>query len=205
MGGSTSGSAEDATAVLIPVKAFDLAKARLTPVLDRATRATLARELADRVVDAAGPWPVAVVCDDDAVAHWARERGATVIWCPGRGLNGAVEDGVAHLGETGVGRVVVCHSDLPLVRTFAEVLAGPMVVLAPDRHDDGTNVLVVPPHAGFRFRYGPGSFARHRAEATRLDLGPTIVRSERLSWDIDNPADIALPPHLDAAPLRALS
>jgi 2-phospho-L-lactate guanylyltransferase len=190
--------------VLIPVKAFDQAKGRLAPVLGRAARSALALELADRVVDAAGPLPVAIVCDDDAVAVWARTRGAEVVWRPGRGLNGAVEDGVAHLGQTGFGRVVVSHADLPLIESFDEVLSEPMVALAPDRHEDGTNVAMIPPLAGFRFRYGPGSFARHQAEAARLHLGPAIVRSDRLSWDVDHPADLDLPLHPVMAPLQAL-
>jgi len=204
VGGSTQGSVEGSTAVLLPVKAFDQAKARLASMLDPTARAALARELADRVVDATVPFPVAVVCDDDHVAAWARARGAEVVWRPGRGLNGAVEDGVAHLGETGFSRVVVAHADLPLVDSFDEITSVPMIALAPDRHEDGTNVAVVPPAAGFRFRYGPGSFARHRAEAERLGLGPTIVRSERLGWDVDTPADLELPQHPLVAPLRAL-
>jgi 2-phospho-L-lactate guanylyltransferase len=190
--------------VLIPVKAFHQAKARLAPALDKSARAALARELADRVVDAARPHPVAVVCDDDGVAAWARTRGAEVVWRPGRGLNGAVEDGVAHLGQSGFSRVVVTHADLPLVESFDEVLTGPMVTLAPDRHEDGTNVAVLPPLAGFRFRYGPGSFDRHRAEAARLQLGPRVVRSDRLNWDIDTPADLELPRRPVGRPLQAL-
>lgn len=204
MGGDTQGTVEGPVAVLIPVKAFHQAKARLAPALGEGARAELARELADRVVVAAAPLPVAVVCDDDDVAAWARDRGAEVVWRPGRGLNGAVEDGVAHLGRGGFTRVVVSHADLPLVESFDEVLAGPMVTLAPDRHEDGTNVAVIPPDAGFRFRYGPGSFDRHRTEAARLHLGPRIVRSDRLSWDIDTPADLDLPHRPVGPPLEAI-
>ena len=204
MGGSTQGSAAARTALLLPVKAFDQAKARLASVVEPSDRETLARELADRVVDAAGPLPVAVVCDDHAVAAWAASRDAQVIWRPGRGLNGAVEDGVDRLGVLGFARVVVSHADLPLVESYDEALNDDPVVLAPDRHDDGTNVAVVRPGSGFRFGYGPGSFARHREEATRLGLGPTVVRSARLSWDIDTPADLELPDHPTAQPLEAL-
>jgi 2-phospho-L-lactate guanylyltransferase len=76
--------------VLLPVKAFELAKLRLAPALDQAARAALARAMASNVVRAAGALPVSVVCDDDGVAAWAVEVGATVIWRPGRGLNAAV-------------------------------------------------------------------------------------------------------------------
>ena len=65
-------------AVLLPVKAFQHAKLRLAPALDQAERAALAREMAGKVVRAAGHLPVAVVCDDDDVAAWAARAGATI-------------------------------------------------------------------------------------------------------------------------------
>ncbi|HEX2119335.1 MAG TPA: hypothetical protein VHF91_09145, partial [Acidimicrobiales bacterium] len=100
-------------AVLLPVKAFGEAKLRLAPALDPVHRAELARAMATHVVTAAAPLPTAVVCDDAGVAAWARDLGALVIWEPERGLNRAVEAGVARLAAAGAGRVIVAHSDLP--------------------------------------------------------------------------------------------
>src|SRR5690606_35932409 len=88
-------------AVLLPVKAFRQAKARLAPALDPHHRAALARDMATNVVRAAGALPVAVVCDDDEVSAWAATLGAEVIWRPGRGLNAAVADGVDELASLG--------------------------------------------------------------------------------------------------------
>ncbi len=110
--------------VLVPVKAFGRAKLRLAEVLDGPARAALAREMADRVLTAAAPLPVAVICDDDAVAAWAESRGARVLWRPGHGLNGAVNDAVATVADEGVDRILVTHADLPLATGFDEVLAG---------------------------------------------------------------------------------
>src|SRR5947207_6162239 len=76
--------------VLLPIKSFSEAKHRLSPVLDTNERAALARELATRVFRAALDLPVAIVCDDDDVAAWGHEIGASVLWRPGVGLNGAV-------------------------------------------------------------------------------------------------------------------
>ena len=81
------------TAVLVPVKAFTAAKGRLSVILDRVARADLARWLAGRVVAAAGELPTFIACDDDEVAAWADEHGAEVLWSPGMGLNGAVDNG----------------------------------------------------------------------------------------------------------------
>ncbi len=187
-------------AVLVPVKSFAEAKVRLTPALSPDQRADLARRMGDIVLAAATPLPVAVVCDDPGVAAWAEGRGARVVWTPSRGLNPAVADGVATLAEAGFERVIVAHADLPLAIGFAHLLdADPEVVLVPDRRRDGTNVLVVPSEAGFEFRYGAGSFGRHRAEAQRLGLGAAVVDDERLAWDLDNPPDLDLPRSLAPA------
>ena len=160
--------------VLVPVKAFGRAKLRLADVLDGPARAALAREMADRVVTAAASLPVAVVCDDDDVAAWAESRGARVLWRPGHGLNGAVNDAVATVAGEGVDRVMVTHADLPLATGFDEVLSfdGDGVVLVPDRHEDGTNVAVVPAASGFTFAYGPGSFDAHRKRGRAPAPGP---------------------------------
>jgi 2-phospho-L-lactate guanylyltransferase len=180
-------------AVVIPVKAFHAAKLRLAPALSPEARAVLAREMATRVVRAAGDLPVIVVCDDAAVHEWALEVGATVRWTPGLGLDGAVAAGVVAAAEDGAERVVVAHADLPLATALAHVVGTDGVVLVPDRHRDGTNVLALPAGCGFRFAYGPGSFARHRAEAERLGLAVSVLADQVLGWDVDEPADLDLP------------
>jgi 2-phospho-L-lactate guanylyltransferase len=176
--------------VLVPVKAFGAAKARLAPTLDPAGRDALARVMATRVLAAAAPLPVAVVCDDPEVARWAAAHGALVLPEPGRGLNGAVEAGVERLGGAGASEVLVVHADLPFAHEVVQLTGFDGVTLVPDRRDDGTNVVGVPTKAGFRFHYGPGSFARHRAEARRLGLACRVVRDPELTWDVDVPGDI---------------
>ena len=188
-------------AVLIPVKAFRVAKLRLAPALDGPARHRLARDMATAVVQASAPLPVTVVCDDDEVAAWARQLGAEVLWAPGLGLDAAVTEGVAHLASGGVGRVVVAHGDLPMARGLAPLAGGhDGVTLVPDRRDDGTNVAVVPAASGFGFAYGMGSFARHGAEADRLGLALRVLRPPELTWDVDLPADLAYRSDLASMP-----
>ena len=177
-------------AVLLPVKSFAEAKLRLAPALDPRRRAELARAMATHVVTSAAPLPTAVVCDDAEVAAWARELGALVVWEPERGLNRAVEAGVARLAAGGARRVVVAHADLPHARRLEWVARFAGVTLVPDHADNGTNVVCVPGDGGFTFSYGPGSFARHGAEARRLGLPLRVVREPSLSHDVDLPADL---------------
>jgi 2-phospho-L-lactate guanylyltransferase len=179
-----------ASAVLVPVKAFRLAKQRLAGALTGDARAALARRMATTVVAAAAPLPVWVVCDDPEVAQWAETVGAGVLWRPGRGLDQAVHDGVAALAGGGCRRAIVAHADLPRAEHLAWVAAFDGVTIVPDRRDDGTNVVSLPTASGFRFSYGAGSFRRHAAEARRLGLALRVVREPALGWDVDVPDDL---------------
>jgi 2-phospho-L-lactate guanylyltransferase len=177
-------------AVLVPVKRFQEAKGRLSPALSPPRRAALARTMAERVVRSAGPLPVAVVCDDRAVAAWARELGALVIWEPGRGLNGAVHAGVRYLADAGARLVVVAAGDLPLAEDLVWATRFAGVTIVPDRRHEGTNVLAVPTDVHFEFTYGPGSFARHLDQARRLGVPVRVVNAPGLAWDVDVPGDL---------------
>jgi 2-phospho-L-lactate/phosphoenolpyruvate guanylyltransferase len=184
--------------VVIPVKAFSQAKNRLAAALDPAERADLARSMATRVVRAATPLPVTVVCEDHEVADWARSVGAEVGWTPGRDLSEAVTDTLRRLAREGIERVVVAHGDLPFASDL-DLLAWvdpDVVILVPDRHEKGTNVVSVPTGVDFTFSYGPDSLARHTTEVARLGLVLRVVRSESLGWDVDVPADLDAPGHL---------
>lgn len=179
-------------ALLVPVKAFHDAKLRLAGVLPQSERSQLARKLAAGVIGAANGLSVSVVCDDHEVAEFAERLGANVIWTPGLGLSGAVTEGVARLGASGVELVVVAHADLPAPRGLDTIGSPGTVTLVPDRRRDGTNVVAVECGAGFGFSYGPGSFRRHCAEAARLGLGPVVLEDDALAWDVDVPEDLEL-------------
>jgi|SRR5579875_2173139 len=181
---------ESRSVVLVPVKSFAAAKMRLAGVLSPAERAQLARHLAERVVRAAGRLPVAVVCDDDDVARWAKGAHARVIPEPGSGLNGAVSAAYRQLSMEGYQRVVVAHSDLALATDISWLAREEGIVLVPDRRLDGTNVISLPAGQAFRFSYGPGSFHRHQEEARRSGLPWKVVCDEALGWDVDVPADM---------------
>jgi 2-phospho-L-lactate guanylyltransferase len=176
---------------LVPVKAFRQAKRRLGTTLTDQERIRLVRSMAEHVLAACAPLPVAVVCDDEDVAEWASEHGATVVWTPGQGLNGAVGAGVGRLADAGAEWVTVAHGDLPRARGLGRLAPFDGVTLVPDRRDDGTNVLRLPAACGFEFAYGAGSFRAHRVEAARLGLAVRVLRVPDLAYDVDWPADVA--------------
>ena len=179
--------------VLVPVKAFGGAKARLRGVLDDSQREQLARWTAARVLAAAGELPTYVACDDADVAEWAAQHGATVLWHPGVGLNAAVNDSVDELRDLGVSDVIIAHGDLARAAHLAALVAPGTITLIPDRHDDGTNVVAMPTSSTFRVAYGPGSFRRHLEAAVRAELRVRVRRDALLAVDIDTPSDLAHP------------
>lgn len=189
------------TALLAPLKRFDAAKGRLSPILDGAQRAELVRVLAAGVLRAA-PGPAFVACDHEAVAEWADQQGAGVLWTPGLGLNGAVDHGVRTIAGKGFDHVIVAHGDLPLPASLSTIAMVHTVTIVPDRHRDGTNVLAMPLDAAgpIAASYGPGSFARHVAAAVTARRRLDVRFHPGLSLDVDTPADLAHPTVLAALP-----
>ncbi len=182
----------DPRAVIIPVKTFDRAKARLADALSSVDRSLLARVSASRVVVAAAPLDTFVVCDDDTVKRWAIDHGANVMTPPQPGLNQAVSFGCSELRRRGYRTAIIAHGDLPLARELAWVGDFPGISIVTDRHGDGTNVMAVPTDIDFNFAYGPGSGHKHRMEALRQGLSVRWIRDKALSHDIDTPADLHL-------------
>lgn len=177
------------TTVIIPVKPFGVAKARLSGVLDRATRARLGKAVAAHTVSQAQTLTdhVCVVTPDDAVAAWAADHGCTVVAEPPlAGLNGAAALATSLHDESWV----VLHADLPLLQPddVASLIAGTAHgwVLAP-AHDGGTSGIGG--HGSFDFAYGPGSFSRHLAAARRPT---TVVSRVGLAVDLDDAHDLAV-------------
>jgi 2-phospho-L-lactate guanylyltransferase len=178
--------------VVIPLRSFAHAKVRLASVLNDDARAALARMMADRVVDAAGTRPIVVVTSAADVIAWCAGRSIATIDDPGT-LDAAADAGRTWAREEGLARVVIAHADLPFASTFDDVAndgGRSIAVVVPDHRNDGTPVLAVPADAPFTFSYGPGSAARHVAEAERRGLEVRVVHDEALAFDVDIEADL---------------
>ncbi len=186
--------------VLVPIKAFGEAKARLAGVLDPASRAELARWTAARVLRAARHLPTYVACDDEEVAEWAGHHGATVLWHPDEGLNPAVNSSIDALRSRHVSHVVVAHGDLPCADDLSRIVRPGVLTLVPDRHSDGTNVAAVPTGTRFELSYGPASFRRHLAAALAAGIAVEVRRDPLLAMDIDTPADLRHPAVVEVLP-----
>jgi 2-phospho-L-lactate/phosphoenolpyruvate guanylyltransferase len=147
--------------------------------------------MARGVITAAGDRPILIVSSAPEVVAEARTLGLECIGDPGT-LDEAAAAGLRWARTNGHARVVIAHADLPLVTTFDAVAGrGREAILVPDHRNDGNPVLSLPSDVDFVFAYGPGSAARHEAEARRHRLDVKVVRDAALAFDVDTPADLA--------------
>lgn len=169
---------------IVPVNFGRPCKTRLAEALSAEARDRLTTEMARHVLARLGDVPsIAVRCvlspAPPPIPHdiWIEDRD--------RGLNDELE--AARAGLPG-GPVLFLHADLPLLtRDDIEAVldaAGKMgAAIAPDQPGTGTNAIALADGRGFVPRFGPGSFARHRAELADA----AIVRREGLASDLDQP------------------
>ncbi len=184
------------TWVVTPIKAPEECKTRLRGALSEAARRDLVASMLRHVVEVAG----ATAGVDEVLLIGPSSHGLPAavrrLADPGGGLNAALAAAMRAAAEAGVGRLILVAADLPrLTAADLEALAGVdagAIAIAPDSLGVGTNALSLPLPAarGFAFHYGPGSFARHQAEAMRLRLPLRVIRSATLGLDIDEPADL---------------
>ncbi len=181
--------------VLVPVRAFQAAKQRLAERLDGVGRSRLAEVLARRTIEAMAVHRVRVVCEDDDIETWARGLGVDVCRVSGGSLNSAVSEALLTLGD--VARVAIVHADLADPSDLASVLKLTGNVLVPDRHGDGTNLMLLEPHCRPLPAYGRNSFAAHvdrlGAEARRTGTVLRVVHHPRLGLDVDTGGDLDHP------------
>ena len=210
-------------ALVVPVRGFDDAKSRLSASLSPVQRRTLAQNCATGVLRRDVPCLKFVVCDDDEVETWARNCDAIPIRVESRGLNASLHEATPHIVENyPADMLMIVHADLPLPNELDRVIAvlqsaldsdfnndfnnglnnNGRVLINPDRHRDGTNVLALSQSliGKWQFAYGENSFTHHQHEAHRLNCQVDIFESMYLGFDIDTSEDLQHPVIADILP-----
>jgi 2-phospho-L-lactate guanylyltransferase len=188
---------------IVPVKPLRRGKSRLARILTEDERADLNRYLLAHTLETLSKIPeieqVLVVSRDQAALSFAREYKARTVQ-----ENGAPHLNIALTRATIIAReyatrgVLVVPADLPLIRSedvqvmLALVKDPPVVVVAPDRHHEGTNALLVCPAGLIEYDFGPGSFDRHCERARIAGARLEIVELDSLALDMDLPEDLDL-------------
>jgi 2-phospho-L-lactate guanylyltransferase len=191
------------TIAIIPVGALDGAKSRLGAVLDAEERRDLVLRLAEGTIRAAVATPgideTLVVTPDDEVRDLALRTGARPLRQRGRGLNEGLREARAEAIAAGADAVLVIPIDVAAVEPehLAAVVGTtansdrPLVAIVPDRHDRGTNALLLAPPDVIDFQFGGDSKAAH-IEAGRSAGARVEVLDGPLTLDIDTPDDLLL-------------
>jgi len=190
------------TTAIIPVKRLRESKTRLAHLLSPDERAALMGCLLGRLLDALQQTAVSqiiVVSGDAAALRQAQAAGVLGLREERPfSLNAAVTQARDMVVRQGAGSVLILPADLPLVQTadittllnMAHQQPGaPLMAICGDETQQGTNALLLTPPAPFTFRFGPGSFARHLAEAEANGRIIQLVNGRSLQFDLDTEAD----------------
>jgi len=188
---------------IVPVKPLKRGKSRLAEVLSQDERTDLNRRLLSHTLDTLTAMPeieqVLVVSRDQAALALAREYGARTVQ-----ENGAPQLNVALARATIVAKnyatrgVLIVPADLPLITTedvramLERAKEPPVVVVAPDRHLQGTNALLVCPAGLIEYEFGSGSFQRHCERALKVGARLEVCELPSLALDMDLPEDLEM-------------
>jgi 2-phospho-L-lactate guanylyltransferase len=186
---------------IVPVKPLSRAKSRLADALVSEQRETLATCLLARTVKLLQPLPqiqgVLVISRDMKALSMVRDLGAQTVQESGTPeLNNALYRATQALRAWGADAALVVPADLPLLsaQDIEEVVHlgryHNSVVIAPDRHGQGTNLLLVRPPGVIPYSFGEDSFARHQAFAHEAGSTVLVYHSQRVSLDLDTPDDL---------------
>ena len=218
--------------VIVPHRGVNAGKSRLSPVLNDVARGRLNRWLLERTLRVVSTWlndaqRCVVVSPCEVTLALARKAGAIALrenpsehpraHTTTRGLNAALSQAAAHAALLGAQRLLILPCDLPHLDTAAlEAMAtlpvlGKEVVIAADRHYEGTNALLV--DAGVRqFAFGKNSLARHIAQGEGRGVRTFPCVNAALAVDLDTVEDFAewikggdVPPDLLATLARTAS
>jgi 2-phospho-L-lactate guanylyltransferase len=188
---------------LVPVKPLRRGKSRLAGLLSEEQRTRLNRYLLEHTLtvlnEIATIEHTLVVSRDPAALALTREMGGrTVLEDGAPQFNTAIKRATIVARAHGAHAVLVLPADIPLIAPtdIKEILGlgekAPVVVIAPDRRQDGTNGLFIHPAGLIEYGYGTGSFQRHCERAQQAGADLRILNSAAFGLDLDLPEDLEL-------------
>ena len=188
-------------ALLLPVKDLRNSKQRLVGVLSPQERFELAQAMLSdtfrAVRRARRANRVFVVTNYAPAIQAASENGWHVLLEDQQISESASVDFASRQCEAlGVAALLRLPLDLPILQSsdIDDLLAiestAPAVVMVPSRDGTGTNAILRTPPTLFPSHFGPGSFAKHCAEAERCRAQVLVRRNPRLEMDVDDESDL---------------
>lgn len=188
---------------IIPVGSLEGAKSRLGAVLDAEERRDLAEAFTRRTILAALATPgiaeTLVITPDDAVRRLALDLGARPLRQRSSGLNDGLREARGEAIAAGAEAIIVLPMDLPdisaaaigLVMSVLHERTGPVVAIVADRHERGTNALLLSPPDVIDFCFGGDSHDAH-LRAARVAGAFVVDLASPLHLDVDTADDLVL-------------
>ncbi|WP_323036360.1 2-phospho-L-lactate guanylyltransferase [Pararhodobacter sp.] len=187
------------TNVLIPVKDLSRAKGRLQGLLSPDERAGLALAMLRDVLttlrsgDLGEIW---IVAHDNSVFDLGREFGAQAIReSVSQGYNNGVAAGLQAVDARRP--VMVLPADLPFLHaqdvarlSAPRAVDAPFIGIVPDRHNRGTNGLLLSRPDLIAPAFGHNSFFKHKAAAARAGVTAKVFPLNSMAVDIDCAEDL---------------
>lgn len=188
---------------IVPVKPLRRGKSRLAGMLTEDQRTRLNRFLLEHVLTTLNKvdeieHTLVVSRDPTALALTRSMGGRTVLEGGAPQFNTALKRATAVARMHGAHAVLILPADLPLIKPsdirklIKKGQKSPVVVIAPDRRNDGTNGLFVNPAGLIEYGYGPGSNRRHAELAAEAGAQVELVISKAMGLDLDLPEDLEL-------------
>jgi 2-phospho-L-lactate guanylyltransferase len=188
---------------IVPVKPLRRGKSRLAGTLSEDERAELNQSLLQHTLktlsDLKEVEHVLVVSRDPQALTIARNHGARTVREDGQPqLNTALTRATVVAKIHATRGVLILPADLPLI-SQEDILAlieraadPPVVVIAPDRHEKGTNALLIAPAGLIEYDFGENSFQRHCERVKAVGARLEIVNLPSLGLDLDLPEDLEI-------------
>lgn len=188
---------------IVPCKKLEFAKRRLAPVLSVGERHCLVSAMLSDVLDVlmniSALSGVAVISSDPDIAELAHSFGVRRCMKDNdAGLSAALTLASDLLSKDGAKGILAVPGDLPLLsqrdvmRALEAISASPAVALAPDRYNQGTNLLAMSPLGAIPYLFGGLSFQAHIAAARAGGIEPIDIQTESLGLDIDTAEDLLI-------------
>jgi 2-phospho-L-lactate guanylyltransferase len=186
---------------IIAVRGGPGAKSRCAGVLRRADRARLTTVMLEDMLAALAQCPsiarVWVVTPTPALAELAERSGARALRQSfPAGLNAAVRLAIVEVGEAAPYQpLLIMPGDLPMANPAdledALLLLRSHAIVLGSTFDGGTGLIGLQAGGRLSPAFGARSFQRHADAARRRRLPLAVIGANSLSWDVDEPKDLA--------------
>ncbi len=191
------------TAIIIPIKRFEMSKTRLSGFLSQEQRARLCHLMVNDLIEKLSELEESnlFLVTNEIITIPEKSKEKVVLLFEGRssGVNDAIKIADCYIEKNNFDSSIVIPIDIPLLtlREIKEIISfaqnhKEIISMVPSNRFDGTNILLRKPHAVIDTSYDDNSFFNHFKKALDIGVSLKIFYNENLKMDIDTIDDVML-------------